>query len=211
MRTGTEDRVGAERVPRRDCNYNRSSARAKRSPQTSRATRRKTAREQTDSFTVGGRVASHVAATTHGRSLAKPEQHRARERSLRRRQGVEQSERQPAGPAQEREVVAEEVDETVRERDAGPAVGPPAARVALEHRPIADRLARRVDDRPRELERVAQPHVETLARDRMQRLRGVAEDDGARADRRARELENERKRAAPFDPLGANAERREMD
>src|SRR5512135_1662739 len=115
MRTGTEDRVVAERVPRRDRNYNRSRARAKRSLQPSHATRRKTAREKTDSFTVGGCDASRTAATTHGRSLAKPEQHRARERSLRGRHGVEQSERQPAGPAQERAVVAEEVDETVGE------------------------------------------------------------------------------------------------
>src|SRR6185436_17527931 len=93
--------------------------------------------------------------------LADAEQHRARERALRRRNGVEQSERQPARPANERKIVAEQPDEAMRERDAGHPIGAPAARIAAQHCIVADLFAGRVEDDLSELPRVAQPDVES--------------------------------------------------
>ena len=75
------------------------------------------------------------AARREGRTsvrfaLREAEQHRPREGALRRWQRVEKSERQPARPAHERNIVAEQIDEAVGERDARPAIGPAAARFA---------------------------------------------------------------------------------
>jgi hypothetical protein len=50
-------------------------------------------------------------------------QHGAREHSLDRRQRVEKSKRQPARPAQQRNVRSKNPEQTVRECDAGPTIG----------------------------------------------------------------------------------------
>src|SRR5204863_8053775 len=97
-------------------------------------------------------------------------------------------------------IVAEELDKSVRECDARPSVRAPAARVAQQHRSIAERIPRRIDDRLRELEGVAQSYIEALTGDGMQRLRGVAENYGARADRRSCVLERKRERAPRLHP-----------
>jgi hypothetical protein len=119
-----------------------------------------------------------------------------RECALRWRNGIEQSKRQPSRPANERQVVAEEANESVRERDARHSIRAPAARIAPEHRLAADLIALRIEHDLRELPRVAQPDIESLAGDRMQRLRGIAERNASRARRLAGEFEHERKRAA---------------
>ena len=106
-------------------------------------------------------------------------------------------------------VAAEQLHETVRERDAGATV---AARRGGSARasPYSPSASRGVSmTTARELECIAQAEVEALARDRMQRLRRVADDRDARRRRSARELERQRKRAALADarkPADAAAE-----
>src|SRR5262252_4365505 len=109
------------------------------------------------------------------------EQHRARERALRCGHRAEQSKCQPPRPAHEWNVVAEDSDQAVRERDARDAVGAADARISVEQRTIADCVARRIEDDLRKLPGVAKPYVETLAGDGMKRLRRVAEHDAAHA------------------------------
>jgi hypothetical protein len=81
-------------------------------------------------FVLTSRVARFLESRSRGARdfSANAEQHRAGERSFRQRNGVEQSERQPARPAQQRKVVAEQADESVRERDTRHPIRPPAAR-----------------------------------------------------------------------------------
>src|SRR5262249_2662515 len=76
-----------------------------------------------------GRGRSWQPAPGIARSM-QSEEHRSRERALRRGNGIEQSERQPARPANERKIVAEDSNQTVRESDAGHAIDAACARVA---------------------------------------------------------------------------------
>ncbi|MBK7330889.1 MAG: hypothetical protein IPI87_00050 [Betaproteobacteria bacterium] len=116
------------------------------------------------------------------------------------RHGIEHREPDAPRPAHERQVGTEKVHEPVRERDAGPAVLAPAGDVVVEHRACPDRLARRPGDHALQFPRVAQAHVEALPRHRVQRLRGVADRDDARGDRRAREFHHQRKGLPPPRP-----------
>src|SRR6266481_2540621 len=74
--------------------------------------------------------------------LVETKQHRARERPFQRRERVEQSERQPPRRAQHQRVVAERAEQSVRERDARPAVGAPPPRVRREALARANLIAR---------------------------------------------------------------------
>jgi hypothetical protein len=137
------------------------------------------------------------------------EEHRTRKCALRRGHRAKQSKRQPARPADERRVVPENADETVRERDAGDAIGAPGVQIAIDHRAIAHRVARRIEDDLRKFPGIAKPEVESLSRDRMKRLRGVAENDAAGAGRLARKLHRKRKRAPLADLREGTAASRE--
>src|SRR4030095_8169047 len=92
---------------------------------------------------------------------------------------------------------AEEMDQSVRECNSRAAVDTARSFVGRQHRAIAERVTRCVDDRLRELVRIAQPEVEPLPRDRMQRLRCVAYDDHARGNGWTRDLEPEREGPPP--------------
>src|SRR5262249_18046018 len=116
-------------------------------------------------------------ALTYGRLQA--EQHRARERTLRRRKGVEKSERQPAHPIERCDVVAEQIDESIGERYAGEAIATTARCITIERPRIADAFVRRIVQMLRQLVRIAKTEVETLAGDRMQCLCRVAEQHHA--------------------------------
>ncbi len=80
-----------------------------------------------------------------------------------------------------------------------------AADVAIQHCARADVLARRIENREREPVGVAQPDIEALPRDRMQRLRRIAERDAARARCFPCEFQHQRKGA----PIGDGRETRQ--
>ena len=71
--------------------------------------------------------------------------------------------------------------------------------IAREHSRAADIGAWRVDDDRRQFERVAKTEVESLARDRMQRLRSIADDGDTVGRRVARHFQCQRKRAPRAD------------
>src|SRR5690242_6252447 len=87
------------------------------------------------------------------------EQHRARESTLGRRHRIERRQRKPARPANERKIGAEQVHEAVCESDARESIGPTPPCVRFEHRWVAQRVARGVDDRVRKLERIANAEI----------------------------------------------------
>src|SRR6478735_2606793 len=111
--------------------------------------------------------------------LTQSEEHRASERSLRDRQRVEQHHAHAARDRKPGAVVAEQVNEPMRERDARATIAGAPGAIAREHPRRADITAWRIDDDRRKLERIAEPEIESLARDRMQRLRSVADDGDA--------------------------------
>src|SRR5689334_25379576 len=94
-------------------------------------------------------------------------EHRARERAFRERRRVEQHHPQAARHPDPRRVAAEQPHETVREGDAGTAIARAPRAIARKHCRRADRVARRIADRLRELERVAKAEIEALSRDRV--------------------------------------------
>src|SRR4029450_9014258 len=98
----------------------------------------------------------------------------------------------------------------MRERNTRHPIGAPPARVSAEHRVGADLLARHVEDNLRELPRIAQAAIEALSRDRMQRLRRIAERDASRARRLLGIFHCERKRAATGDAREATGSRTEV-
>ena len=79
---------------------------------------------------------------------ADAEQHRARERALRRGTASSKVSANPRGQRNERKIVAEQADESVRERDARHPVGAPAARIAAQHRVVADLVRAACRGRP---------------------------------------------------------------
>src|SRR5437762_6048494 len=126
-------------------------------------------------------------------------QHRTRKRALGWWKGVEQRQREPSGPAHEWKIGFEEPHEPVRESDTRYAIGKPAPRVIRQHGTVAQRVARRCNDRVRELECVAHAEIETLSRNRVQRLRCIADHYNACANRGPRDLERKRERTARAD------------
>src|SRR6478672_3139316 len=131
--------------------------------------------------------------------LTQSEEHRASESPLRDRQRVEQHHADTARHREPRPVVAEQVNEAVRECDAGATIAGAPGAIAREHSRAADIGAWRVDDDRRQFERVAKTEVESLARDRMQRLRSVADDGDTVGRRVARHFQCQRKRAPRAD------------
>ena len=174
--------VRVVRSRRRDCRptnaTHRCRAMSARVPRRVTTSRKKTTRRcarsyrtETDAnhpFRKIGRQSTRQSSRSGGTALfgtsTNAEQHRARERALRWRQRIEKSERQPARPAHVRQVVAENADEPMRERDAGPTDRFGAAARSARASPIADRFAWHVGHRPRELVGVAQPDVECPGR-----------------------------------------------
>ena len=77
--------------------------------------------------------------------------------------------------AQWRDVVGEHAHQEIGEADATEHVDAPAARVGTQHGRAADLARRGVAAQARQFPGVAQADVEPLPRDRMQRLRGVAD------------------------------------
>ena len=98
------------------------------------------------------------------------------------RHRVEQSERQPARPRDShgRSLPNSCTSPCVNAMPAQPVDAARRASVAIEHRRAADVIARGSQHSLRELPGVAQAEVEALARDRMQRLRRVAEQHATR-------------------------------
>src|SRR5690606_13992172 len=83
-----------------------------------------------------------LARCTRANARSEAEEHRARERALRRRYRVKQCEPHAARPAQEPAGAREQMREPVREGDAGMAIHAAARTVARDER-VAAELARR--------------------------------------------------------------------
>src|SRR5215831_11984477 len=102
-------------------------------------------------------------------------------KSTRRRNEIERRERETAGGAETAALVGEDASEEVGDADRSVAIVAAHSAVAREERIAAERRRFGPTNERRELGGVAQTEVEPLSGDRVQRLRGVADRDRARA------------------------------
>ena len=125
-------------------------------------------------------------------------------------QQVEQQQPAAAQALERRERQAEAAHQRIGEADDGLAVRGAPGRVALEERGIARIAAAGVREQLREHRDVAEREIESLSRDGMERLRGVAENHGPRRRQSLRAREGERiglPAADAREPPEAQAER----
>src|SRR5215510_9572716 len=115
------------------------------------------------------------------RHAAQAEHHASGEKSTRRRKEIERGEPETAGGAEARALVREDAGEEVGDADRPVAIEAACGAVPREERVAAERRRFGPTNERGELSGVAQAEVEPLPRDRMQRLRGVADRDRARA------------------------------
>src|SRR5262249_14337456 len=132
-----------------------------------------------------------------GASAACAERHTAREKRPRRWKRAERGEPARAREAQRRGVWSKQAHQTVREPDGAVAVEPASPRIGAQAPRIAwiDRRVR--SERPRQFPGVAQAEIEALTRDRMQRLRRIADAHHAPARDVTRNSERQRVTGAP--------------
>ena len=117
---------------------------------------------------------------------------------LQRGQAVDQAEADIAHQAQRVRPVGEQPVETVGRNSHRHGVEPPPALIAVEHgeRAGIEAEPHGIDDHFGQRRHVLEPHIEPLPRDRMDHVRGVADQRDAFGDESARDRKAERKGAA---------------